>query len=160
MVKRSLEVFTEEQIAELWEADELLKTYKVSTAANGLGVEEGSHCTPAGRLKVAEKIGAGAAVGTVFRSRVATGEVWPDSVKKIETPEEPDSSDLILTRILWLDGLEPSNANTKERFIYLHGTNHEAALGQPVSHGCIRFSNKDIVEVFDLLDVGSAVLVF
>lgn len=124
------------------------KKYVISTAAKGTGSEAESNRTPLGLMRVSEKFGAGAAPGTVFKDRLPTGEVWK--------PGDPGEN-LILTRILWLEGCEPHNANTKDRYIYLHGTKNEDGLGKPMSLGCINFSNRDIVEVFDLMPVGAAV---
>lgn len=149
-----LQVDSQRQCADLYQGKTLVKTYKVSTSAKGLGCVEGSNCTPTGKLRVSEKIGSGEPVGTVFRSRIPSGALW-ESI-----PENPlffSNEDLILTRVLWLEGCAPTNSNTKERYIYLHGTNQEKLLGTPVSHGCIRFSNQDILELFDLLQVGSEV---
>lgn len=141
------------QVAEIWEGDSLLKEYSVSTALKGLGFGVDSFCTPIGRHVVAEKIGDGAPVGSVFKSRLATGDVWTEQAFVNE------NEDLILTRILWLKGIEEVNKNSYDRYIYLHGTNHEDKLGLPASHGCIRFSNLDIIEVFNLLEVGSEVMI-
>jgi L,D-transpeptidase YbiS len=124
-------------------------TYQVSTSRFGLGTEEGSMKTPTGRFRVAEKIGDGMPVGTVFKSR------RPVKVTKKLTGDE----DLVMTRILWLDGLEDGNANTHERFIYIHGTNHEENLGEPASHGCIRMRSADVVELFELVDVDTPVVI-
>lgn len=123
--------------------------YTVSTAARGTGFEEGSFCTPLGLMRVSEKFGEGMETGTVFVDRVPTGQVWK--------PGDAAGENLILTRILWLEGCEERNANTKERYIYLHGTRNEHKLGTPASHGCIVFSNKDIVEIFELMPVGAEV---
>lgn len=136
------------QTAEVWDGSRQVRSYVVSTGRNGIGCEKGSLRTPPGRLRVCEKIGAGAPLGMIFRARVASGQVWAG---------ELSDEDLILTRILWLEGAEAANSNTRERYVYLHGTNQEGLLGTPVSHGCIRFSNKDILEVFELLDVGAEV---
>ena len=127
----------------------------VSTAANGLGVEEGSYRTPTGWHRIHARIGAGAGPGTVFRSRVATGEVW-----RGEAREE----DLILTRVLTLDGLEEGwnrgpGRDSLARFIYLHGTNQEHLLGQAVSHGCVRLSNAAVADLFERLAEGDPVLI-
>lgn len=121
----------------------------VSTALAGTGSEEGSHKTPLGHFIIAEKIGHGAPLGAVFKGRVPTGEIW--------TPGQRMDEDLILTRILWLDGVEPHNANTKDRFIYFHGTNHEDLIGTPASHGCIRMRNADIIPLFHLVVPGTPV---
>jgi lipoprotein-anchoring transpeptidase ErfK/SrfK len=85
--------------------------------------------------------------GTVFQSRVPLGPTDP----------LPQTEDLITSRILWLDGLDPDNGNTKERFIYIHGTKHENRIGRPDSHGCIRMRNADIIELFDLVQEGTLV---
>jgi L,D-transpeptidase YbiS len=147
---KKLLVNSQTQLATLFEDDRILKTYVVSTALNGLGCTENSDCTPTGKLKVAQKIGEGLPLGAILKARKATGEVWSSA-------EAPRNEDLVLTRLLWLEGAEETNLNTFKRFIYLHGTNQEHLLGQAVSHGCIRFSNQDILEVYDLLDLNSEV---
>lgn len=156
MSTRILEVCASSQTADLWIDGHVVRRFVVSTAANGLGCSEGSHCTPEGRLSVVEKIGAGQPLGAVFRGRKATGEVWQATGDGLALRADED---LILTRILWLAGTEPSNANTKQRLIYLHGTNHERELGTPASHGCIRLANADIVELFERLRIGDIVRV-
>ncbi len=123
------------------------KTYIISTSKYGLGSEPGSFCTPLGRFQIAEKIGHGAPLGAVFRSRLPTGEIAAPG----------GGEDLILTRILWLDGLNADNANTKSRCVYLHGTNQEALLGTPSSHGCVRMANRDIAELYDEIPEGTLV---
>ena len=126
---------------------ELLRRFPVSTSRFGLGTEPGSFRTPSGRFRVGAKIGSGAELGAVFKGREPTGEIGLDS------PDE----DLVLTRILWLDGADPHNANTRERYIYIHGTNHEGAIGQPASHGCVRMKNPDIVELYEMVAIGAQV---
>jgi UDP-N-acetylmuramate--alanine ligase len=126
----------------------------ISTAKNGLGCEEGSYRTPTGWHRVHRRIGAEAEPGAIFRNRVATGEIWRGEARE---------DDLILTRVLTLDGLEEGwnrgpGRDSLERFIYLHGTNQEAQLGEPVSHGCVRLANTDVVDLFDRLSEGDAVL--
>lgn len=145
----------------VWEpypdGDLLIRQYPVSTAANGAGEQNGSHCTPRGRHRIAEKIGALAPLCSAFKSRQPTGEVW--------TPEldaEHPGRDWILTRILWLEGLEPGKnqggtVDTHNRYIYIHGTNEEHKLGTPASHGCIRMRNADVAELFDLVKEGTEV---
>jgi L,D-transpeptidase YbiS len=135
------------QLLEVFRNGELYKSYPVSTSRFGLGSEAGSNKTPLGWFAVCKKIGADAAAGAVFRSREPTGEI------ALQGGEE----DLVLTRILWLDGLQEVNANTRERYIYIHGTNQEALLGTPVSHGCVRMSNADIAECFDEIPEGTPV---
>jgi len=138
-----------EQKLRLFEGDALVAEYVVSSAANGIGFEEGSYCTPTGRFEVSEKIGDGEALGTIFKSRKPMG-VWDGT---------PSDDDMILSRILRLNGLDAENANSMERYIYLHGTNHEALLGQPTSHGCIRMANADVVELFDRIELGAPLLI-
>jgi L,D-transpeptidase YbiS len=105
--------------------------------------------TPLGKFKIGEKIGAGAPSGTVFRDRIplAPGE------------SPPPVDDLVLSRILWLDGLEERNANTRDRFIYIHGTNHEEEIGEPASHGCIRMKNADLIALYDRVPLGAEVII-
>jgi len=138
-----------EQKLRLFEGDALVAEYVVSSAANGIGFEEGSYCTPTGRFEVSEKIGDGEALGAIFKSRKPMG-VWDGT---------PSDDDMILSRILRLNGLDAENANSMERYIYLHGTNHEALLGQPTSHGCIRMANADVVELFDRIELGAPLLI-
>lgn len=135
----------------LYEQDHLIKTYPVSTASNGTGNEEGSFKTPYGFHRIDEKIGENQPINMLFKSRKATGEI-----ALIDTPEfiEQDS---ITTRILWLSGLQEGvnllgSFDTKQRYIYIHGTADEAHIGQAVSHGCIRMKNIDILELFDRLE--------
>jgi len=123
--------------------------YPVSTAANGPGFVPGSNCTPTGRFRVWKKIGRGARMGTIFKSREAVGH-W-----RGETCEE----DLILSRILWLDGLDAANGNTRERYIYIHGTNQEERIGHAASHGCVRMTNRDVIDLFRRLPEGAEVVI-
>ena len=139
MQSRTLLIRIPSQTLELREGDTVLRTFLISTAANGLGSEPGSLRTPTGRFRIAEKIGHGASLGMVFRHRLPTGEIGHEAI-----PE-----DLVQTRILWLDGLDPENANTHDRYIYIHGTNHQSRLGTPCSHGCIRMGNADVAELFE-----------
>jgi L,D-transpeptidase YbiS len=135
------------QRLDLLEGDKTIESFPVSTSANGIGTEPGSMKTPPGRLRIAEKIGHDAPLGMVFKSRVATGEFG--------TEEQPE--DLVQTRILWLEGAESQNANTLERYIYIHGTNHEADIGKPASHGCIRMRNADVARLFDAVEIGTEI---
>jgi len=129
--------------------DETLRSYPVSTSRFGLGTEEGSMKTPTGRFRIAAKIGGNAPSGTVFLSRVPLRPGDPF----------PPTEDLVMSRILWLDGLEEHNANTRERFIYIHGTKHEDKIGSPASHGCIRMRNADVIDLFDLVDEDTPVVI-
>ncbi len=126
-----------------------LRRYPVSTSRFGLGTEPGSLRTPLGRFRVGEKFGAGAPLGTVFRAREPAWDVDPAAA--LASAE----ADLVLTRVLWLEGMDPHNANTRGRYIYLHGTNHEALLGRPASHGCVRMANADVAELFELVPTGA-----
>jgi len=124
-----------------------LAEYSVSTSRFGLGAKEGSFKTPTGKFRIAEKIGEGMPAGTVFKSR--------RPVKA--TPKLLREEDLVMTRILWLDGLERRNANTHDRYVYIHGTNHEEKIGTPASHGCVRMRNADLLELFERVKVGTPV---
>ncbi|MGI8432378.1 MAG: L,D-transpeptidase family protein [Chthoniobacterales bacterium] len=145
----TIRVSVRDQRLDLVEAGAVVASYPVSTSRFGLGSEEGSRKTPLGRFRIGEKIGAGAPVGTIFRGRVPLA---PN-----ELP--PTTEDHVLTRILWLDGLEPQNANTRARFIYIHGTPHEDRLGQPDSHGCIRMKTADLLALFDRVSTGAEVVI-
>lgn len=132
-------------------------TYSISTAANGLGEQTGSECTPRGRHIIRAKIGAGAPQGAVFVGRRPTGEVWSP-----ELAEQHPDRDWILTRILWLSGCEHGRnrlgaVDSMRRYIYIHGTPDTEPMGVPASHGCIRMRNTDIVELFDRVPVGCPV---
>jgi lipoprotein-anchoring transpeptidase ErfK/SrfK len=144
-----IHISVREQRLELKSGRKTLATYPVSTSRFGLGTKEGSMKTPTGRFRIAEKIGDGMPVGTVFKSR------RPVQVTKRLMRVE----DLVMTRILWLDGIDPGNANTHERFIYIHGTNHEENLGEPASHGCVRMRGADLVELFELVEVDTPVAI-
>ena len=144
-MERRLEVSVANQEMLLIENDEAIASYSISTAKNGLGCDEGSNCTPTGRFEIAEKIGGAASMGTIFKGRKPVGR-W-------EAGQATDE-DLVLTRILWLNGLDPENANTKDRYIYIHGTNQETLIGQPVSHGCVRMRNEDVMELFEMISKG------
>ncbi len=126
-----------------------MAAYPVSTSRFGLGTKEGSLKTPTGQFRIAEKIGDGMPLGTVFKSR------RPVKATKKMLRED----DLVMTRILWLDGVEPANANTYDRFIYIHGTNHEGQIGEAASHGCIRMRNRDLVELFDRVGIDTPVMI-
>ncbi len=133
--------------------------YRISTAAAGAGERDGSGCTPRGRHVIRAKIGAGLPPGTVFVGRRPTGEVWSPALAA-----SAPGRDWILSRVLWLSGLEPGRnrfgeVDTMRRYIYIHGTPEEASLGQPVSHGCIRMSNADIIDLFERVSPGLEVVI-
>ncbi|MEP6671964.1 MAG: L,D-transpeptidase [Chthoniobacter sp.] len=118
----------------------LWKKYPISTSKFGVGDSYGSYKTPVGQLRVCEKIGEELASGSVIKQRHATGEVLPAN---------SPGRDPIVTRILWLDGLEEQNHNARSRGIYIHGTTEEGKIGKPVSYGCIRMRSPDVLEVFE-----------
>ena len=122
--------------------------FPVSTSKFGLGDSPRSYATPLGTLEVAAKVGENAPAGTVFKSRRPTGEVLPPNAK---------GRDPIVTRILWLRGLESGNANAYGRGIYIHGTPVERQIGRPASFGCIRMKSKDVVRVFEAVPVGTKI---
>ncbi|HEY6096124.1 MAG TPA: L,D-transpeptidase [Gallionellaceae bacterium] len=139
------------------DAGRQLKRYAVSTGKNGVGEESGSNCTPRGRHVIRAKIGDGQPINTVFVRRRPTGEVYTPTLGA----RQP-GRDWILTRILWLSGCEPGynrlgSCDTMRRYIYIHGTPDSRPLGVPASHGCINMANADMVELFDLVPVGTTV---
>lgn len=140
----------DQQTLDLFHENLPSRQFRVSTSEKGMGFEEGSFRTPTGRFVVSEKIGDGEPLNTIFRERLPVG-VW--------TPGAAMEDDLVLTRILRLNGLDPENANTHERFIYIHGTNREDLIGKPASHGCIRLKNREMIELFDSVEVGSVVVI-
>lgn len=134
-----------------------LRRYRVSTGANGAGEENGSFCTPRGKHVIRAKVGAGMPANTVFVQRRPTGEIF--------TPElgaQQPGRDWILTRILWLSGCESGynrggSCDTMRRYIYIHGTPDGTELGKPGSRGCVRMRNAELVELFELVKVGTRV---
>jgi L,D-transpeptidase YbiS len=143
-----IEVSIGTQRLHLYDGQRLVKSWDCSTSKFGLGSMEGSNKTPLGSFIVKEKHGDAAECGTIFKSRQPVGQ-W--------TPGMETKSDLVLTRILWLHGTEPSNANTFQRYIYIHGTNNENGIGRPLSHGCVRMRNREVIELFGLVPAGSPV---
>lgn len=127
-----------------------VKSYKVSTSKFGIGDRPGSNCTPLGNMRIAKKIGTDAVAGTVFKSRKPTGEVL--------RPDAP-GRDPIVSRILWLNGVEEGNRNAYRRFIYIHGTPEERRLGTPASYGCIRMGGKDVIDLYNRVGAGAEVRV-
>jgi lipoprotein-anchoring transpeptidase ErfK/SrfK len=146
---KTIHVSIRDQRLTLNEDEQPIRTYPVSTSRFGVGTEEGSLKTPTGRFRVAQKIGGGMPSDTVFVGRVP---LKPDDVF-------PPTEDLVMSRILWLDGLDEHNANTQDRFIYIHGTRHEDKIGEAASHGCVRMRNEDVIELFELVDEGTSVVI-
>lgn len=137
----------------------LNKFYVISTGKNGIGEQENSGKTPRGWHRIAEKFGANEPKNAVFKARQWTGEVY-DAELAAEYPER----DWILSRILWLSGLEAGfnqgeGCDTYQRYIYIHGTPDTEPMGIPMSHGCIRMRNDDVVELFNLLPIDAKVYI-
>lgn len=153
-----IKIAIDKQQLQLFDNERLLKSYPISTAVKGVGEISGSECTPRGWHVIRAKIGAHCPANTVFIKRRPTGEIYT-----AELAQEHPQRDWILTRILWLSGLEVGknrlgNIDTMRRYIYIHGTPDTTKLGIVGSHGCIRMRNTDIIELFDLIQVGTKVL--
>jgi len=148
-IQPSIHISVRRQSLTLKAGGKKLADYPVSTSRFGLGSEAGSFKTPTGRFRIAETIGAGKPLGTVFKSR---------RVVKA-TPKMMREDDLIMTRILWLDGLDAENANTHDRYVYIHGTNQEEAIGTPASIGCVRMRKRDVADLFDRVSTGTPVII-
>lgn len=148
----------------LTDGERYLQRFAVATARNGIGQLQNSECTPLGLHRIAEKIGDDCVVNTVFVGRQPTGEVYSEQLAK----QDP-GRDWILTRILWLEGLQPGFnqgvwsedetqiCDTKQRYIYIHGCPDSHPMRQPSSHGCIKMRNTDVIALFDRVAVGTQV---
>ena len=153
-----IEIDIPEQILRLFDAAQTrIATYRVSTAANGVGERKGSFCTPRGRHIIRARIGEGQPLNAVFVKRRPTGEIYTP-----ELGERYPERDWILTRILWLSGCEPGfnrlgENDTMRRYIYIHGTPDSATLGKPDSHGCVRMAGEDLLVLFDQIASGTTV---
>ena len=137
-----------DQKMRLYERGSLIAEYPVSTSKFGLGDRNGSNATPLGKLQIRKKIGDGAPLGAVFKSRRPTGEILQ--------PNTP-GRDPIVTRILWLDGMEARNAHSFARTIYIHGTPEEWRIGTPASYGCIRMKSLDVMRLYDVVGLGAEI---
>ena len=147
----------EQMLTLLDEAGRLVNSYPVSTSKNGPGEMKDSYCTPRGRHIIRAKIGAGAAENTIFVGRRASGEIYTAALG-----ERYPGRDWILTRIFWLSGCEHgfnrlSKVDTMQRYIYIHGSPDSVRMGAPGSIGCIRMHNRDLLELFDLVEPGTTV---
>jgi len=154
---RRIDVDLATQTLRLFEGDKVRARYEVSTALRGAGEEHGSERTPRGLHIVRAKIGAGLPRGAVLVGRRPTGEIWSPALHA-----QHPRRDWILTRILWLSGMEPGrnrlgSVDTMRRFIYIHGSPDAVPMGRPGSHGCIRMRNDDILALFDAVPVGTQV---
>ena len=149
-IQHHIVISTRDQKLALLDRGTLLATYPVSTSKFGLGDRPGSRFTPLGQLQIAEKIGDNAPPGAVFKDRRRTGEiVLANSLGR----------DPIVTRILWLRGLESQNANAFARDIYIHGTPEEWRIGSPASYGCIRMRSSDVAQLYNIVGIGAAVMI-
>lgn len=154
-----LEIIISEQRLYVIDGAHKVVSYLISSAKKGAGEIKGSEQTPRGSHIIRAKIGAGCLINTVFKGRRPTGEIYsPDFMQTF--PER----DWILTRILWLSGLEKGknrlgDCDTMRRYIYIHGCPDQVPIGIPLSHGCIRMRNEDILELFDRVTAGTQVLI-
>ena len=154
-----IEISIKDQKLSLMIDSEAVFSCSVSTALNGTGQITGSGCTPLGKHKIRMKIGEGCPVNSVFIGRRPTGEIYSSGLAS----QYPDR-DWILTRILWLTGCDSGinrggKNDTLRRFIYIHGTPDSEPMGKPLSHGCVRMRNDDIVKLFDMVDPGLMVMI-
>lgn len=136
-----------------------IKEFSISTALNGAGEQSGSGCTPRGLHIIRAKVGENLPLNAVFVGRRFTGEIYSEELSK-----QYPARDWILTRILWLSGKEPGwnrlgSVDSMRRYIYIHGTPDSEPMGTPVSHGCIRMRNVDVMELYDLVPVGTELII-
>lgn len=152
-----IDVFKQELC--LLEQNTIIARYNISTAKNGVGEINGSECTPLGWHLIRAKIGVSAEENAVFVGRRETGEIFNEGLRK-RNPQR----DWILTRIMWLSGLEKGKnrggeVDTMRRYIYIHGCPDKDSFLQPSSHGCVKMHNPDVIELFNNIDVGTRVLI-
>lgn len=157
MSKRLLRISLSAQRLDLVDGRSVVKRYSVSTSKHGAGEQAGSFKTPRGRHVVRAKIGAGQPLGAVFVGRRPTGEIHSETLARAQP-----NRDWILSRILWLSGKETGknrlgSVDSMRRYIYIHGTPDSEPRGEPRSIGCVRMSNADVIELFDLVAVGTRV---
>lgn len=154
-----IEINISEQRLRLFNADNVVKEYSISTAKNGPGEKQDSERTPRGEHVIAEKIGDGCSKNTVFVNRQSTGELFSGELR-----QQYPGRDWILTRILWLKGLEQGtnlggDVDSYNRYIYIHGSPDDVQMGTPGSRGCIRMRNADVIELFEHVSVNTRVLI-
>lgn len=147
-VQHHVVISVKDQKLALLDREALVAIYPISTSKYGLGDWPGSCRTPLGELEIAQKIGEGTPAGTVFKDRRRTGEIVQSNAP---------GRDPIVTRIIWLRGREPQNANAFRRDIYIHGTPEERNLGLPVSYGCVRMKSDDVIKLYDMVGPGAHV---
>jgi len=146
---RSLVVDVATQTLRVMDGRKVAAEFPVSTSKFGLGCKEGSYKTPTGKFRIARKIGGSAEPWTIFRARKNTGR----------KAKPGGDEDLVLTRILTLDGLDRANANSLDRYIYIHGTTQEHLIGTPASHGCVRLRNADMIALHRMVRAGTPVCI-
>lgn len=154
---KHIEINISKQTLILFEGNDVVKQYTISTAKNGPGEQMDSECTPRGKHLIREKIGAGCDANTVFVGREPCGEMYHPELR-----EQFPGRDWILTRILWLSGCEAGknkggNVDSYDRYIYIHGGPDDLAMGVPSSRGCVRMRNNDMIELFDLVETETCV---
>ena len=156
----SIKVSVAEQKLRLYDEEgNLLHEYPVSTSKYGTGNQNGSEQTPTGLHRIKDKLGGSLPVNEVFIGRVPHGSLEDCIERGVDLPDG-----VIMSRIMWLEGMEPGRnqggyVDTFQRYIYIHGTNHEDTIGTPTSIGCIRMRNADVIDLFRLVDIGSEVLI-
>lgn len=156
---KSIRVSIKEQTLTLFYDGKVEASWLVSTALKGVGEQKGSEQTPRGAHIIRAKIGHDAVLGTVFRGRRPTGEIWSLALAAAY-PER----DWILSRILWLSGKERGfnrlgSCDSMQRYIYIHGTPDTEPMGTPLSHGCIRMRNQDVISLFDRVPIGTELVI-
>jgi L,D-transpeptidase YbiS len=154
-----IKIFISKQQLILFDEDDSIKQYSISTAKNGSGERKNSECTPRGEHIIAEKIGEGAKENSVFVGRIETNELYNSKLRDFHPRR-----DWILTRILWLSGIEEGknkkgDVDSHDRYIYIHGSPEDIEMGYPGSRGCIRMRNSDVIELFNLVNVGTRVTI-
>jgi L,D-transpeptidase YbiS len=159
MSERLISVSIAEQRLRLAQGGEILLDVAVSTAKNGPGELSGSECTPRGMHRIRARIGGGCAPNTVFVGRRPTGEIFSEALRQ-GYPQR----DWILTRILWLCGMETGRnrggaVDTMRRYVYIHGCPDSDIMGIPGSHGCVKMRNQDIIKLFDMVTTGTKVII-
>ncbi len=157
--EKIIDININKQELSLFQGETLIAGYPVSTAKNGIGQQNGSECTPSGWHTIRAKIGLDAEVNTVFVGRRNSDEIFSEKLR-VSNPER----DWILTRIMWLSGLEigknrGGEVDTMRRYIYIHGCPDSDSFSKPSSHGCVKMRNKDIIELFDNIEAGTRVLI-
>lgn len=159
LMQRYIEVSIAAQRLRLYEQERIVMDVLISTASKGVGELRGSEQTPRGWHTIRARIGSGAPVNSVFKGRRPTGEIYTPELRAAHP-----GRDWILTRILWLSGLEPGrnrlgDFDTMRRYIYIHGSPDEEPMGVPASHGCIRMRNAEVIELFERVPAGTRILI-